>query len=59
MANISHTERLHSRFNDIWTGRRVTFEWAAFTCGVDVEDFKQMYADWLHKKETEDERDKT
>ena len=49
MPTLTHTERIISRCRDIFSGRNVTFEFAAETCGITTEEFMVHYDAYIRR----------
>lgn len=49
MSSLSHEERIISRCRDIYSGRNVTPEWAAKTCGISLEEFEDFYGQYIQR----------
>lgn len=49
MASLTHEERILSRCRDIFSGRNVTFEFAAETCGITTEEFIGYYNQYVQR----------
>lgn len=49
MQVLTHEERIISRCRDIFSGRNVTFEFAAKTCGIDLEGFMVHYDAYVRR----------
>ena len=49
MASLTHEERILSRCRDIFSGRNVTFEFAAETCGISLEEFEDFYSQYIQR----------
>ena len=49
MPTLTHEERIVSRCRDIYSGRNVTPEWAAETCGITTEEFMVHYDAYIRR----------
>ncbi len=49
MSKLSHEERIISRCRDIYCDRSVTFEFAAETCGISLEEFMVHYDAYIRR----------
>lgn len=49
MPALTHEERIISRCRDLYSGRNVTTEWCARTCGLDVEEFAVHYDAYIRR----------
>lgn len=49
MTSLTHEERILSRCRDIFSGRNVTFEFAAETCGITTEEFIGYYNQYVQR----------
>lgn len=49
MQVLTHEERILSRCRDIFSGRNVTFEFAAETCGISLEGFMVHYDAYVRR----------
>ena len=49
MSILSHEERILSRCRDLFSGRHVTPEFAAKTCGISVEEFEDFYTQYINR----------
>lgn len=49
MSSLSHEERVLNRIRSIFSGRNVTFEWAATSCGISVEEFMGYYEQYIQR----------
>ena len=49
MASLTHEERIISRCRDIYSGRNVTPEWAAKTCGISLAEFEDFYTQYIQR----------
>lgn len=49
MSSLTHEERIVSRCRDIYCDRNVTFEWAAKTCGISLEEFMVHYDAYIRR----------
>ena len=49
MPALTHEERILSSCRDIYSGRNVTFDWAAETCGMDLEEFMVHYDAYVRR----------
>ncbi|MBQ8803237.1 MAG: hypothetical protein IJZ53_06375 [Tyzzerella sp.] len=49
MSSLSHEERILSRCRDLFSGRNVTPEFAAKTCGLDSESFMVHYDAYIRR----------
>ena len=49
MASLTHEERVISRCRDIFSGRNVTFEFAAKTCGISLAEFEDFYTQYINR----------
>ncbi len=49
MSILSHEERIVSRCRDIYSGRNVTLEFAAKTCGISLAEFEDFYTQYINR----------
>lgn len=49
MSILSHEERIISRCRDVYSGRNVTPEWAAKSCGISLEEFEDFYGQYIQR----------
>jgi len=49
MANLTFSGRILSRCRDVYSGRKVTSEWAAKTCGISLEEFEDFYGQYIQR----------
>ena len=49
MPTLTHEQRILSRCRDIYSGRNVTPEWAAETCGLTTEEFMIHYDAYIRR----------
>lgn len=49
MSKLSHEERIVSRCRDVFSGRNVTFAFAAETCGITEEAFMVHYDAYIRR----------
>ncbi len=47
MASLTHEQRILSRIRSIYSGRKVSMEFAAETCGILVEEFKDYFNQYI------------
>ncbi len=49
MSSLSHEERILSRCRDLFSGRNVTPEFAAKTCGISLAEFEDFYTQYINR----------
>lgn len=49
MSKLSHEERIVSRCRDLFSGRNMTPEFAAETCGISLEEFMVHYDAYIRR----------
>ena len=49
MSILSHEERIISRCRDVYSGRNVTPEFAAKTCGISLAEFEDFYTQYINR----------
>ena len=49
MTALTHGDRIISRCRDLYSGRNITPEWAAHTCGISLKDFMNHYDAYIRR----------